>query len=197
MHPKLLKADFHGCILTVKQSKNACLVGLTGILIHETENGFKIVTRESKVKRTYVCRFYHPSIRSFVLSIIYLLFDLGHVVIPKQNSIFTFAVPLYSTLPPTFKPGKPYPIPASFNVASTQLPNSGTPEAQTTTVTPSPSSGPTAPSPSPSSSIFTPNPAQTVLDVPHLVFELYGNQFRFRSSERAGRKFKHKESIEL
>jgi ribonuclease P protein subunit POP4 len=51
MHPKLLKADFHGCILTVKQSKNPCLVGLSGILIHETENGFKIVTKESKVKR--------------------------------------------------------------------------------------------------------------------------------------------------
>jgi ribonuclease P protein subunit POP4 len=38
---------------------------------------------------------------------------------------------------------------------------------------------------------------KTVLDEPHIEFELYGNQFRFRSSDRAGRKFKHKETIEL
>ena len=38
---------------------------------------------------------------------------------------------------------------------------------------------------------------KTVLDDPHIEFELYGNQFRFRSSDRAGRKFKHKETIEL
>jgi len=37
----------------------------------------------------------------------------------------------------------------------------------------------------------------TIVDIPHLVFTLYGNQFRFRASERAGRKFKYKESIEL
>lgn len=37
----------------------------------------------------------------------------------------------------------------------------------------------------------------TVLDGPHVEFELYGNQFCFRAVDRAGRKFKHKESIEL
>lgn len=37
----------------------------------------------------------------------------------------------------------------------------------------------------------------TVLDGPHIEFELYGNQFCFRAADRAGRKFKHKESIEL
>ena len=37
----------------------------------------------------------------------------------------------------------------------------------------------------------------TVLDDPHVEIELYGNQFCFRSADRAGRKFKHKESIEL
>ncbi|KIJ46001.1 hypothetical protein M422DRAFT_250426 [Sphaerobolus stellatus SS14] len=36
-----------------------------------------------------------------------------------------------------------------------------------------------------------------VLDAPHIEFELYGNQFRFRAAERSGRKFKHKETIEL
>ena len=38
---------------------------------------------------------------------------------------------------------------------------------------------------------------KTVLDGPYMEFELYGNQFRFRSADRAGRKFKHKETIEL
>jgi len=37
----------------------------------------------------------------------------------------------------------------------------------------------------------------TVLDGPHVELELYGNHFRFRSSDRASRKFKHKESIVL
>jgi hypothetical protein len=37
----------------------------------------------------------------------------------------------------------------------------------------------------------------TVMDAPHVEFELYGNQFCFRAVDRAGRKFKHKESIEL
>jgi len=39
--------------------------------------------------------------------------------------------------------------------------------------------------------------SQTVLDLPHFQFDLYGNQFRFRSAERSGRKFKHKETTEL
>jgi ribonuclease P protein subunit POP4 len=152
MHPKLLKADFHGAVLAVKQSKNSALVGLSGILIHETENAFKLVTVEDKVKRElYVKAPRHSPDYS--------------TVIPKENSIFTFTVPAYSTLPTTFQPGMPYPLPGS--------------------------------QPGPSPSPFTPSPTQTVLDVPHLMFELYGNQFRFRSSERAGRKFKHKESIEL
>ena len=38
---------------------------------------------------------------------------------------------------------------------------------------------------------------KTVSDVPHGEVELYGNQFRFRSADRASRKFKHKESIVL
>jgi ribonuclease P protein subunit POP4 len=37
----------------------------------------------------------------------------------------------------------------------------------------------------------------TVLDSAHLLFTLYGNQFRFRAAERAGKKFKSKMTIEL
>ncbi|KAF8153310.1 RNase P/MRP p29 subunit [Crassisporium funariophilum] len=139
MHPKLLKADFHGSIMTVRQSKNPCIVGLSGIVIHETENAFRVVTKNDKLK-----------------------------VIPKQNSIFAFAVPLYSTLPPTHTLNTPFPLLPPMTGKATEA---GGANDSTT--------------------------RQTVLDSPHIEFELYGNQFRFRSAERAGRKFKHKETIEL
>ncbi|KAG6372174.1 RNase P subunit p29-like protein [Boletus reticuloceps] len=72
MHAKLVKADINGALLTVRQSRNPCLVGLSGIVLHETENAFKLITRKNKLK-----------------------------LVPKQNSIFTLAVPLYSTLSPS------------------------------------------------------------------------------------------------
>jgi hypothetical protein len=37
----------------------------------------------------------------------------------------------------------------------------------------------------------------SILAHPHIMFQLHGNQFRFRAGERAGKKFKHKETIEL
>ncbi|KAJ7305573.1 Rof/RNase P-like protein [Mycena albidolilacea] len=129
IHPKLLKADFHGSIITVHQSKNTAILGISGIVIHETEGTFKVVTTEDKLK-----------------------------VLPKQNSIFTFAVPAYSTLPPRHTADAP-PLPLPIPEAGEGL--------------------------------------QTVLDRPHVRLELHGNQFCFRSADRAGRKFKAKESIEL
>jgi hypothetical protein len=66
MQAKLVKADFHGAIITgkgdffcdflvnpvsVQQSKNLSLLSLSGIVIHETENAFKVVTQKDKVKR--------------------------------------------------------------------------------------------------------------------------------------------------
>jgi len=164
MHPKLVKADFHGSILTgtsisyhtflrisdqnnsVKQSKCPSLVGLSGIVIHETENTFRIVTRDNKEKRRFLSLAELQYISEFF------------PVLPKQNTIFTFAIPLFSTLPPTHTPETPLPM---INPQSESIPTT------------------------------------TVLDIPHLEFDLYGNQFRFRSAERAGRKFKPKETIEL
>lgn len=116
-------------------------------MIHETGNAFKVVTRQDKVKGNDY-RVIHRTKANLTFAI----------VIPKQNSIFTFAVPLYSTLPATHKPDMPFPLPS---VASGSA------------------------------------PMKTVLDGPYMEFELYGNQFRFRSADRAGRKFKHKETIEL
>lgn len=112
IHPKLLKADFSGSFISVQKSKNPSLVALQGIVIHESENTFVIITKANTTK-----------------------------VLPKQNTIFTLRVPGFST--------------------------------------------------------SLPSASSTILEIPHLVFALYGNQFRFHASERAGRKFKHKESIEL
>ncbi|KZP10489.1 RNase P/MRP p29 subunit [Athelia psychrophila] len=138
MHAKLVKADFHGSFITVRQSKNPCLVGLSGIVIHETENAFKVITKHNTLK-----------------------------LLPKQNSIFVLAVPLYAY---------------AYSVAP--LPNAPPP--------------PTPPAPNaPREPHRTETAMETVTDIPHIEFDLFGNQFRFRSADRAGRKFKPKETIEL
>ncbi|KAF7314075.1 Ribonuclease P protein subunit [Mycena chlorophos] len=130
VHPRLIKADFHGSIITVHQTKNSSILGMSGIVIHETEGTFKIVTRDDKLK-----------------------------ILPKRNSIFTFALPVFSTLPASHTANAPLPLP---------IPQEGqTPDLR------------------------------TVLDGPHVTMELYGNQFCYRSADRAGRKFKAKETIEL
>ncbi|KAH9043922.1 RNase P/MRP, p29 subunit [Lactarius pseudohatsudake] len=136
MHAKLVKADLHGSIVTVRRSKNAALVGASGIVIQETENTFKVVTQKDRLK-----------------------------VLPKQGAVFVFAVPLYHT-------GTAATI-ATAARSSDQ--HSGTD----------------------STSRSRDERPTTVLDGAHVEFELYGNQFCFRATERAGRKFKHKESIEL
>ncbi|KAL4074740.1 Rof/RNase P-like protein [Scleroderma yunnanense] len=138
LHAKLVKADLHGSILTVRQSRNPCLVGLSGIVLYESENAFRVISKANQTK-----------------------------LIPKQNSIFTLAVPLHSTLTPSFT-GTQTPQPTPTHHPSS-LPSESNPQSDLT----------------------------TVLDKPHLEFELYGNQFCFRSAERAGRKFKAKETIEL
>ncbi|XP_017275045.1 ribonuclease P protein subunit p29 isoform X1 [Kryptolebias marmoratus] len=60
---KLLKADFHGAIITVVRSKCPSYVGTTGILVQEFKHVFKIITKENKLK-----------------------------VIPKRNSVFAIEI---------------------------------------------------------------------------------------------------------
>jgi ribonuclease P protein subunit POP4 len=73
--PKLVKADYHGAIITgifnsleyfrisnitfiilnefsVSKSKCPGYVGLTGILLQETKNVFKIITKQNEIKST-------------------------------------------------------------------------------------------------------------------------------------------------
>ena len=98
---------------------------------------------------------------------------LFFTVLLKQGSVFAFAVPLYST--ESSSSGS-----ASAAAAAGSGTNSGTngqrdgDDGKDDT-----------------------REARTVLDDPHIEFELYGNQFCFRAADRAGRKFKHKETIEL
>jgi len=47
---KLVKADYHGAIMTVVRSKCHSYIGVTGIMIQETENVFKIITEQNKLK---------------------------------------------------------------------------------------------------------------------------------------------------
>jgi ribonuclease P protein subunit POP4 len=47
---KLAKADLHGAILCVTQSRTPSCVGLQGIMIRETRDTFVIVTKKNKVK---------------------------------------------------------------------------------------------------------------------------------------------------
>lgn len=60
---KLLKADFHGAVLTVIRSKCPSYVGLTGILVQELKHIFKIIAKDDKLK-----------------------------VIPKRNSVFSVEI---------------------------------------------------------------------------------------------------------
>ncbi|KAG0064374.1 RNase P/RNase MRP complex subunit [Linnemannia elongata] len=60
---KLLKADFHGAIITVARSKCPTFIGVSGIVAQETENVFKIITPNNALR-----------------------------VVPKVNTVFTIHI---------------------------------------------------------------------------------------------------------
>jgi len=47
---KVLKADFHGAIISVFNAKNKCLIGVEGIVIKETQKAFYIVNQQNEQK---------------------------------------------------------------------------------------------------------------------------------------------------
>ncbi|KAI9164270.1 RNase P/RNase MRP complex subunit [Blastocladiella emersonii ATCC 22665] len=47
---KLVKADFHGALLTVVRATCPTRIGITGIVVQETSNTFKVVTRSNELK---------------------------------------------------------------------------------------------------------------------------------------------------
>ncbi len=151
MFPTLV---YHDLRFSVRQSKNPCLVGLSGVVVHETENTFKVVTPKDQLK----CRlmFRCPNLH-YVLN--------ASPVVPKPHSIFIVSLPLYSTIAPTHDMAHTSPaVTVDTEVATPSL------------------SGDTR---------------KSVLDMPRVELELYGNQFCFRTYDRASKKFKSKETIEL
>ena len=100
-------------------------------------------------------------------------------VLPKQGSVFAFAVPLYSMESESESSRS---ASAAALAATGSGTNSGT------------NGHDAADAGARGDNI---RETRTVLDGPHIEFELYGNQFCFRAADRAGRKFKHKETIEL
>ena len=47
---KLLKADFHGSIFLVSQCIQPSMVGVTGIVLQETESAFLLITKANRLK---------------------------------------------------------------------------------------------------------------------------------------------------
>jgi hypothetical protein len=168
---------------TVRRSKNASLVGASGIVVQETENTFKVVTQKNKLKG--------ERLLSFVVYVSCVLTGMPPskfflTVLPKQGSVFAFAVPLYSTQSES-ESSRSASASAAALAATGSGSNSGTNgrDAADDADADTGAGGDDA------------RESKTVLDGPHIEFELYGNQFCFRAADRAGRKFKHKETIEL
>ncbi|KAK2183451.1 hypothetical protein NP493_312g07000 [Ridgeia piscesae] len=63
LEERLLKADYHGSIITVTRAKCPSLVGASGIVLQETKNTLKIITKDDRLK-----------------------------TIPKQNTVFTIDI---------------------------------------------------------------------------------------------------------
>jgi len=47
--PTLLKADYHGSLMTVEDCRCASRIGISGICVKETKNMFEIVTMEDRL----------------------------------------------------------------------------------------------------------------------------------------------------
>lgn len=157
------------------QSRNTSLVGCKGIIIHETENTFKVVTAKNALKG-----------QCFIIKRVdmHLSYDVvSFSVVPKENSIFTFDVPLYAPPPLDLSVFRPPESATPLTYISSEVTSHEAAASSSTLPPPRTASMPSLPA--------------ILDDVPKIRFELYGNQFRFRSSDRATRKFKPKETIEL
>uniref|UniRef100_A0A0K0ECH6 Ribonuclease P protein subunit p29 n=1 Tax=Strongyloides stercoralis TaxID=6248 RepID=A0A0K0ECH6_STRER len=47
---RLLKIDYHGCLLLVSHANNKCNVGVNGFVVHESRQTFQLITKENKIK---------------------------------------------------------------------------------------------------------------------------------------------------
>ena len=50
MNKSVVKADLHGCLITVQKSKCPSYIGTQGIVLQETQNTFKLICEDDKLK---------------------------------------------------------------------------------------------------------------------------------------------------
>lgn len=53
MNKSVAKADLHGCLITVQKSKCPSYIGTEGIVLQETQNTFKLICKDDKLKSKY------------------------------------------------------------------------------------------------------------------------------------------------
>ncbi|TPX69317.1 hypothetical protein SpCBS45565_g02502 [Spizellomyces sp. 'palustris'] len=82
--PRMMKADYHGALLTVAKSKCPTYIGISGIVIKETENMFYIITKDDCMKSKTVPSLDGWNQQTNLVSCI--------EVIPKRNNVFTFQI---------------------------------------------------------------------------------------------------------
>jgi RNase P/RNase MRP subunit p29 len=77
---RMLKADYHGCLLRVSYASNSSQIGLYGIVAHESKHTFQLVTKQDRVIGGL---FVKQSIGNLANS---------YSVIPKQGTTFQFVL---------------------------------------------------------------------------------------------------------
>lgn len=87
MLPKLAAADYHGCLLTVIQSRNTTLVGIRGIVVWDTQHSFILC-----VPRNEDAKEWNEDLKEFSAN------DQvgGFKAVPKKGTLFGFDVILPS-----------------------------------------------------------------------------------------------------
>lgn len=66
--PKLAKADYHGALLSVTKCKSPAFVGLSGIVLQESCNTFRIITKENA---------YKSALDTFFDSVLYTIYEVA------------------------------------------------------------------------------------------------------------------------
>ena len=82
----MLKADFHGAVITVVRSTIPTTIGIRGILLQETYRSFKIITEANKLVSASSFSLHV----SFLSSLLFMRLDFL-AALSKAHSIFSFA----------------------------------------------------------------------------------------------------------
>ncbi|KAG8212816.1 RNase P/MRP p29 subunit [Butyriboletus roseoflavus] len=156
MHAKLVKADLNGALLTGEQQTPPK---------PEPMSRRSLWDRPARDRECVQAHHTKKPVKAYAIpSLVPNLSYIVDTVVPKQNSVFALAVPLYSTLSPSA---------SDAQTLQQQQQQQQQQEQEDSEM------------------------LWTVVDRPYIEFDLYGNQFCFRSADRSNRKFKAKETVEL